>query len=192
MPKLVRGRAGRQQQREGTLERYGADLAPMLLKHIRVVPGARLMHLGSPGAEYFAEAVAPRLESSDLVVVVFTYDEVEELRAALAGVGNVHVLNEIEDLDPDDAPYDMMTCIVPYHQGRDYIEELLRAALKRLARDGALYLAGDRQQGFERVVEWLASIGSRVTPLAQVGLLRVVSATKPGPGGGLKLSSPTS
>jgi hypothetical protein len=192
MPKIVRGRAGRQQRREETLERYGAELAPILLKQVRIPEGARVMHLGSPGAAQVSEAIAHMLVSGELVVVVYTYDEMEELRAALAGLGNVQVINEIDDLDPDEPLYDVITCVVPFHQGQGYVEELLDSAFKLMNRDGTLYLAGDRQQGFERVVEWLGSVGSRVTPQVQIGQMRVVTATKPGPGGGLRRASPTS
>ena len=186
MAKPVRGRAGRQQRREETLERYGAELAAMIIKQIEPPPGARMMHLGSPGAIALADAVAPFLAHGELVVVAYTYDEMEEIRAALAGVGNVEVINEIDDIDPDEPPYDLITCIVPYHLGRDYVEELLAAGLQLLDMQGTMVLGGDRQQGFERDLQFLGAKGSQVTPLVQNGNLRVVAATKPGRGGGLR------
>ncbi len=191
MAKVVRGRAGRLQRREELLQRYSEALAPMLLKQLKPAPGARMMHLASPGAVEVAQALAPRLETGELVVVVYTYDEMEEVRAALAGLGNVEVINEIDDLDPDEPPYDLITCIVPYYLGHEYVEELLAAGLRLLAPEGLLVVAGDRQQGFERQLASLQAAGSQVTPLAQNGQLRVVSATKPGPGGGLRRKSAT-
>ena len=186
MAKVVRGRAGRMQRREATLERYGAELATMLAKQLNPQPGARVMHLGGPGAITLAEAIAPALATGELVVVVYTYDEMEEARAALAGLGNVEVINDLDDLDPDEPLYDLVTCIVPYNLGRDYVEELLEAGLRLLDRQGTLVLAGDRRQGLERQLHFLAATGSQVTPLAQNGDFKVVSATRPGPGGGLR------
>jgi hypothetical protein len=192
MPKVIRGRAGREQRREDLLESYTAALAPMLVKQLRVAPDARMMHLGSPGAVLIAETFAPALETGELVVVVYSYDEMEETRAALAGLGNAEVINEIEDVDPDEPPYNVMTSIVPYHLGYNYVNDLLASGLRLLTSDGLLYLAGDRQHGFERHLEHLAGVGSRITPVVQVGTLRIVTASKPGPRGGLRRSSSTS
>jgi hypothetical protein len=191
MAKVVRGRAGRERRREDLLETYAAALAPMLVKQVRPAPSARMMHLGSPGAVHLAEHFAPLLETGELVVMVYTYDEMEEARAALAGLGNVLVINEIEDIDPDEPPYDLMTSIVPYHLGRDYVDDLLLGGLRLLAADGLLYLAGDKQHGFERTLEVLAAAGSRITPVVQVGTMRIVTASKPGPGGGLRRTTLT-
>jgi 16S rRNA G1207 methylase RsmC len=189
MAKLVTGRAGRQQRREERLEQYAAELAPLLLKQLKLTPNARVMHLGSPGAIAIGQAVAPTFESGELLIVVYSYDEMEDARAALAGLGNVEVINDIEDLDPDEQPFDIVTCIAPYQHGRDYVGELLTLGLRLLATGGTLFLAGDRQQGFERYVEMLGSAGSRVTPLAQNGQYRVVAAAKPVGGGGLRRRS---
>lgn len=186
MPKIVRGRAGRQQRREESLTHYNTELAAMLLKQLRISPAARIVHLGAPGAITVAEAIAPGLETGELLVVVYSYDELEEARASLAGIGNVEVINDFDDLDPDEPPFDVVTCIVPYYLGRDYVAELLRTGLNLMAREGTLFLAGDRQQGFERQIEFLGSIGSRVTPLVQNGQYRVISAAKPTGGGGLR------
>lgn len=186
MPKIVRGRAGRQQRREAQLSTYGAELAPMLLKQMRVSPDARILHLGYPGASNVADAIAPALDTGEILLVVYSYDELEETRALLAGAGNVEVINDLDDLDPDEPPYDVVTCIVPYYLGRDYVADLLRTGLDLLTSGGTLFMAGDRQQGFERQLEFLGSIGSRVTPLVQNGQYRVVSATKPTAGGGLR------
>jgi hypothetical protein len=163
----------------------------MLIKQVRPGPDVRMMHLGHPGAVQIAETYAPVLETGELVVVVYTYDEMEETRAALAGLGNVEVINEIEDLDPDDPPYAIMTAIVPYHLGRAYVDKLLLNGVRLLAADGLLYIAGDRQQGFERHLEILAAAGSRITPVVQVGTMRVVTASRPGPSGGLRRASTT-
>lgn len=163
----------------------------MLLKQLKLASGARVMHLGSPGAVVVAQTLAPALETGDLLIVVYSYDEMEEARAALAGFGNVEVINDIEDLDPDEPPFDTVTCIAPYQQGRDYVAELLATGLRLLTDEGTLLLAGDRQQGFERYVEALGAAGSRVTPLVQNGQYRVVAAAKPVEGGGLRRRSET-
>jgi hypothetical protein len=186
MAKVVRGRAGREQRREDQLDTYAAALTPMLVKQVRAAPDVRMMHLGSPGAVQIAETFAPVVATGEIIVMVYTYDEMEEARAALAGLGNVQVINEIEDLDPDEPPYNLMTSIVPYHLGRDYVDDLLVNAVRFLAPDGLLYLAGDRQHGFDRNLEHLAAVGSRITPVVQVGTMRIVTAAKPGPGGGLR------
>ncbi len=191
MAKITTGRAGRQQRREERLEQYAAELAPLLLKQLKLAPDARVMHLGSPGAIAIGQALAPTFDSGELLIVVYSYDEMEDARAALAGLGNVEVINEIEDLDPDEPPLDIVTCIVPYHQGREYVDELLLFGLRMLSPNGQLVVAGDRQQGFERALETLGGAGSRVTPLVQNGPYRVVSASKPGPGGGLRRRSET-
>lgn len=192
MPKVVRGRAGREQRREDVLESYTASLVPMLLKQVRVVPNANMLHVGSPGAVYLAESFAPLLATGELVVMVYTYDEMEETRSALAGLGNVHVINEIADIDPDEPPYALMTSILPYNLGRDYVDEMLLQAIRLLASDGLFYLAGDKQHGFERSLETLVAAGSRITPVVQVGTMRIVTASKPGPTGGLRRASTTS
>ena len=186
MAKVVRGSAGRLQRREEMLEHYGNSLATLMIKQVRPSPGDRIMHLGSPGAIAVAEALAPALDPGELVVVVYTYDETEEARAALAGLGNVEVISDLEDLDPDEPPYDIITCIVPYHLRKDDVDSLISAALRLMSPDGIMYLAGDKQQGFERNVALVRAEGSEVTPLVQSGQLRMVTATRPGPGGGLR------
>src|SRR5919199_6792649 len=165
MAKLVTGRAGRQQRREERLEQYAAELAPLLLKQLKLTPNARVMHLGSPGAIAIGQALAPTFESSELLIVVYSYDEMEDARAALAGLGNVEVINDIEDLDPDEPPFDTVTCIAPYQHGRDYVQGLLEVGLRLLSPGGLLFLGGDRQQGLEQHLEALGSRGSRVTTL---------------------------
>ena len=186
MAKVVRGRAGRVLRREQVLEQYSSALTSMLLKQLSPDPDARMMHLGSPGAVAVAHAMAHRFTTGEIVVVVYTYDEMEETRAALAGLGNVEVINDIADLDPDERPYDLMSCIIPYHLGREYVEELLATGLDLLHPEGEMLIAGDKQQGFERQLALLAQLGSRVTPVVQTGQYRIVSATRPVPGGGLR------
>ena len=187
MPKIIRGSAGAIQRREEIMERYGTSLATMLLKQIKHPANDRLMHLGTPGAITFAQGIAPLLASGELVVVVFTYDDMEEARAALAGLGNVHVINELEDLDPDDPLYDIITCTVPYYQGHEYTQKLLETGLRLLSPTGTLYIAGDRQQEFDRDTSYLRGLGSTLTQVAQEGQLRIMSATKPLRGGGLRM-----
>jgi 16S rRNA G1207 methylase RsmC len=186
MPKMVRGSAGRIQRREEIMERYGANLAMMLLKQLKQPGDGRMMHLGTPGAIAFAQGVAPLLETGELVVVVFSYDDMEDARAALAGLGNVEVINELDDLDPDEPSYDTITCTVPYNRGHEYTARLLETALRLLSPTGTLLVGGDRQQDFERDIGFLRESGSTVTQVAQEGQLRLVSATKPTRGGGLR------
>ncbi len=178
MPKAATGRAGRERKREERLEQYVGALAPMLFKQLKYTPESRILLLGSPGVAQLAETLAHTLTTGEILVVVYTYDEMEETRAALAGLGNVEVINEIKDLDPDEPPFDIAASIVPYYQGREHVDDLLAAGLQLLAPGGTLIIGGDRQQGFERTVEALGSIGSRVTPLVQSGQYRVVAATK--------------
>ncbi len=191
MAKVVTGRAGRERRREEQLEQYAADVTPMLLRQLKLAPETHIMHLGSTGATAIAEAIAPNLIGGEMLIVVYTYDEMEELRAALAGLGNVEVINEIEDVDPDEPPFEIITSIVPYQHGRDYVDELLASGLRLLSPSGTLVVAGDRQQGFERHLEALAASGSRVTTLTQNVHYRVASATKPTGGGGLRRKSAT-
>ena len=191
MAKVVTGRAGRERRREERFEQYAIDVAPMLLRQLKLTPEARIMHLGSPGATAIAEAIAPNLVGGELLIVVYTYDEMEDLRAALAGLGNVEVINEIEDVDPDEPPFDVITSIVPYQHGRDYVDDLLASGLRLLSPSGTLFLAGDRQQGFERHIEALGAAGSRVKTLVQNMHYRVVAASKPTGGGGLRPRSTT-
>ena len=192
MAKVIRGTAGRMRQREEQLEEYGSSLASLLIKQVKITPGARVMHLGSPGAITVARAIAPALETGELVVVVYTYDETEDARAALAGLGNVEVIDSIDDVDPDEPPYDLLTCIIPFQHRRDYVDQLFAAGMRLLARGGTLILAGDRQQGLERHLAELRARGSEVTPLSSNGQFRVLGVTKPGPGGGLVRRSSTS
>lgn len=191
MPKVVRGRAGREQKREDVLDSYVESLVPMLLKQVRPGPHVHMMHLGNPGAVQLAEAFASMLVTGELVVMVYTYDDMQEARAALAGLGNVQVINELEDIDPDEPPYQLMTSIVPFNLGRDYVNKMLLNAIKLLATDGLLYIAGDKQLGFDRHLEALTAARSRITPVVQVGSLRIVTASKPGPTGGLRPVSTT-
>jgi hypothetical protein len=57
---------------------YGTELAPMLLKQMRVSPSARILHLGYPGASDVADAIAPALDTGEMLLVVYSYDELEE------------------------------------------------------------------------------------------------------------------
>ena len=174
MTKPLRGRAGRLNKRTEILDSYGATLAQMIQAPIRPKPGDRLLHLGSPGAAQFAEQIAARLETSELVVCVYTYDELEEMRAALAGVGNVLVINDLDDLDEDEPPFDIVSCIAPYQLGRDTVIEQIEQGMARLAPDGAFYLAGDRQHEFERYVEALSALAHDTQTIATSGQYRVV------------------
>jgi 16S rRNA G1207 methylase RsmC len=175
MAKIVRGRAGRLNKRNEILEAYGETLARMIQGPIRAQPSDRVLHLGSPGATQVAEQLAPRLETGELVLCVYTYDELEDARAALAGVGNVLVINDLADLDEDEPPFDIVSCIAPYHLGRDTVIEQIEHGLARLAPDGAFYLAGDKQHEFDRYVEALSALAREVKEIASNGQYRVVA-----------------
>lgn len=183
MPKPIHGSAGRLRQREEQREQYGVRLATMLIQQARYTPTARVLHLGSPGAIQFVQDVAPQLYNGELLLIVYTYDELEEARAALAGLGNVQVINEINDIDPDEPPFDLVTCIIPYQMRRPDIELLLDAGLRLLASTGTFYLAGDRHHDWERTTDWLTAQGMELTPLIQNGQFRIATAGKPVRGG---------
>ena len=175
MAKIVRGRAGRLNKRNEILEVYSTTLAQMIQGPIRPHADGRLLHLGSPGAVQVAEYLAPRLETGELVICVYTYDELEDTRAALAGLGNVHVINDLADLDEDEPPFDIVSCIAPYHLGRDTVIEQIEHGVARLSPEGTFYLAGDKQHEFDRYVEALSTLAREVQQLASNGQYRVVS-----------------
>src|SRR3712207_6089884 len=104
MPKAVRGRAGREGRRSAILANYGATLAPMILSQSKLGPEDRVLVLGSPGAVELASAFALRLSSGEVVVCVYTFEEVEDARAGLAGLGNVNVIDDLAELDEDEPP----------------------------------------------------------------------------------------
>jgi len=189
MAKVIRGSAGKMLRREEILDRYGTNLATLIIKSLGVDPTARIIHIGSPGAVQLIEAFAPALTTGEITVVVFTYDELEEARAALAGLGNVAVINELDDLDPDELPYDVLTCIIPYQMRRDDIDELLARGLRLVRPQGQIVLAGDRQQGFDRYVTWLQQSTGGASPLSHNGQLRIVTAPRPERGGTLRPST---
>src|SRR3712207_1710481 len=145
MSRQLRGRAGRMARKETDLAEYGASLAGLLATQLRPQPNDRVLQIGSPGASQLGELLAPRLGMSDLVILVHTYDELEDVRAALAGLGNVHVINEIDDLDEDEQPFNIVSCVAPYQLGRDAVLELIEQGLGWLAPDGVFYLAGGKQ-----------------------------------------------
>ncbi|HEX6291735.1 MAG TPA: class I SAM-dependent methyltransferase [Herpetosiphonaceae bacterium] len=176
MPRVVRGRAGRMLKRNEILTEYGSTLARMMQAQIRPDPGTRILHLGSPGATELAEYLAPQLDASELVICVYTFDELEDTRAALAGLGNVHVINDLEDLDEDEPPFDIVSCIAPFHLGRDTVIELIDQGVARLAADGALYLGGDKQHEFDRYVEALGMLIRDPQQIASRGQYRIVAA----------------
>lgn len=175
MAKAVRGRAGRMQKRSEIMDTYGATLADMLRSQVRPEPNERVLILGSAGVAQLADDVAPRLDSGEIVVCVYTFDELEDTRAALAGVGNVHVINDLDDLDEDEPPFDLVVCIAAYHLGREAAIEQIEAGLARLADSGTFYLAGDKQQEFDRYVEAVSVLARDVQQLAAKGQYRVVS-----------------
>ncbi|HEY0735380.1 MAG TPA: class I SAM-dependent methyltransferase [Herpetosiphonaceae bacterium] len=176
MSKVTRGRAGRMIKRSEILTEYGSTLAQMMQAQVRPDPGNRVLHLGSPGAAQLAEQIAPRLDTGELVICVYTYDELEELRASLAGIGNVHVINDIDDLDEDEAPFDIVSCIAPFQYGRDSVIELVEQGVARLAKTGTFFLGGDKQHEFDRYVEALSSSIRDVQQLVSRGQYRIVSA----------------
>ncbi len=175
MGKVVRGRAGRESKRDEIFEQYSTALAQLLQAQIRINGAERILHLGSPGAAQIGEQLATRLTTGELVICVYTYEELEETRAALAGLGNVHVINDLEDLDEDEPPFDIVSCIAPYHLGRDTVIEQIELGVARLAIDGILYLAGDKQREFDRYAEALSSLARDMQQLASRGQYRVVS-----------------
>ena len=176
MPKVVRGRAGRMNKRNEILEEYSATLAQMMQAQVRPDPAARMLHLGSPGAAQVAEYFAPRLASGEIVVCVYTFDELEDTRAALAGLGNVHSINDLDDLDEDEPPFDIVTCIAPYHLGRDIVIGLIEQGIARLTDTGTFYLGGDKQREFDRYSEALGSLVRGTQQIAAKGQYRIVSA----------------
>jgi 16S rRNA G1207 methylase RsmC len=175
MAKVTTGRAGREQKRAEILEAYGSTLARMLQSQVRPDAAARVLHIGSPGAAQFAEHLAPKLETGELVICVYTYDEVEDTRAALAGIGNVHVIDDLADLDEDEPLFDVVSCIAPFQLGRDTVIAQIEQGLALLAAGGTLYLAGDRQHEFDRYVEALSALARDVQQIAANGQYRVVS-----------------
>ncbi len=158
------------------LDTYGTTLAQMLLSHVRIKPNHRMLHIGNAGAVRLAEQLAEPLAEGELVILVHTYDELEDARAALAGFGNVHVINEFDDLDPDEPPFDIVTCIAPYNLGRDTVRELISYGVGQLAPQGVFYLAGDKQQEMARYEEMVSGFVRNVQVLANNGQYRVVSA----------------
>ncbi len=187
MSRQLRGRAGRMARKETNLAEYGASLARLLATQLRTQPSDRVLHIGSPGASQLGELLAPRLGMSELVILVYTYDELEDTRAALAGLGNVHVINEIDDLDEDEPPFNVVSCIAPYQFGRDTVLELIEQGLKWLAPDGVFYLAGSKQHDFERYIEALATRAREVDQVARNGHERIVAVRGQSirPGGGI-------
>jgi 16S rRNA G1207 methylase RsmC len=164
------------EKKAAILESYGAALAQMLLSQVRPKPSDRVLHIGSAGAVRLAEQLATRLEDGELVVLVHTYDELEDTRAGLAGFGNVHVINEFDDLDPDEPPFDLVTCIVPYYLSRDTVRELIEYGVTQLTPKGTFYLGGDKQQELARFEEMLAAYMRQTQQLATNGQYRVVAA----------------
>jgi 16S rRNA G1207 methylase RsmC len=175
MAKVVRGRAGRQQKRSEILEEYGTTLAEMLRSQVRPDAGERVLQIGSPGATQLAEIVAPQIDTGELVVCVYTFDELEDTRAALAGLGNVHVIDDLDDLDDDEPPFDIVVCVAPYHLGRDTVIEQIEQGVARLAADGTLLLAGDKQHEFDRYLDALSSLARNVQQVSARGQYRIVS-----------------
>jgi hypothetical protein len=175
MTRVTRGRAGREQRREDELERYGATLAQMLRGQIQPQSSERVLHIGSPGATQLADHVAHRLATGEIVVCVYTFDEMEEARAVLAGLGNVHVINELEDLDEDEPPFDIVSCIAPYNLGRDRVIAYIEEGIARLSPGGTFYLAGDRQHEFDRYLETVRRLAHESREVASNGQFRVVA-----------------
>ena len=176
MGKMVRGRAGRMNKRTEILEEYSTVLAQMLQSQLRPAPTDRVLHLGSPGATLVAAALAPALGTGEVVVYVYTYDELEDTRAALAGLGNIHVINDLDDLDEDEPPFDIVSCIAPYQLGRDKVIQMIEDGIARLAATGTLYLAGDKHHEFDRYVEALDVLTRDAHEVATKGQYRVVVA----------------
>ncbi len=175
MSKTLRGRAGRMAKKEENLVNYGVSLAQMLAAQLRPRPNDRVLHIGSPGAAQLGEQLAPRLAASELVILVYTFDELEETRAALAGLGNVQVINEIDDLDEDEPPFDIVSCIAPYQLSREHVIGLIEQGLEQLAPNGVFYLAGDKRHDFERYLQALEARTHTVNEIASNGQRRVVA-----------------
>lgn len=175
MPRAVKGRAGRENRRSEQLAQYGATLAPMILSQSRPDPDARVLVLGSPGAIELAAAYAPRLSVGEVVVCVYTFDEVEEARAGLAGLGNVNVIDDLSELDEDEPPFDLVTCIAPYQFGRDAVLALIEDGVRHMTPNGVFLLAGDKQQEFARYIEALSALADETRQVAERGQYRVVA-----------------
>lgn len=174
MPKAIKGRAGRENRRTEQLAEYGATLAPMILSQAKPEPDARVLVLASPGAIDLATALALRLGRGEVVVCVYTFDEVEEARAGLAGLGNVHVIDDIAELDEDEPPFDLVTCIAPYYLGRDAVIALIEEGVRRIAPTGVFFLAGDKQQEFGRYSEALSALADETRQVSERGQYRVL------------------
>jgi len=175
MPRAIRGRAGRENRRSEQLAEYGATLAPMILNQAKPDPDARVLVLGSPGAIELATAFALRLGSGEVVVCVYTFDEVEEARAGLAGLGNVNVIDDLAELDEEEPPFDLVTCIAPYQLGRDAVIGLIEEGVRRMKPSGVFYLAGDKQQDFGRYSEALSALADETRQVAERGQYRVLA-----------------
>jgi 16S rRNA G1207 methylase RsmC len=175
MAKTMKGRAGRENKRDEIFEEYGIALSQLLTAQIRLHGNERVLHIGSAGATLVANQLAARLATGELIVYVYTFDELEDTRAALAGIGNVHVINDVDDIDEDEPPFDVVSCIPSYHLGRDTAIEQLEFGISRLAGEGTLYIAGDKQREFDRFAEALSSVARDVQQIAAKGQYRVVS-----------------
>ncbi len=175
MARAIRGRAGRENRRSELLAEYGATLAPMILSQARPDPDARVLVLGSPGAVELATALALRLSSGEVVVCVYTFDEVEEARAGLAGLGNVNVIDELSELDEDEPPFDLITCIAPYYLGRDAVISLIEEGVQRMQPGGLFLLAGDKQQELARYSEALSALATETRQVGERGQYRVLA-----------------
>ena len=176
MTRATRGRAGREIKRDEIYEAYGAALAQMLRGQMKLDGAERVLHLGSPGATEIAEDIAVRLTTGELVVCVYTFDELEETRAALAGIGSVHVINDFDDLDEDEPPFDLVSCAAPYYLGRDTVIEMIEFGVSQLAPDATFLLAGDRQHEMDRYVDALSTLARDVQQVSNNGQYRVVAA----------------
>ncbi|MBA3945678.1 MAG: methyltransferase [Herpetosiphonaceae bacterium] len=173
MPKVLRGRAGREDRRSDQIDTYGAELAQLLLGQLRPRPADHILHLGNPGVIPLVTNLAPRVPSGSITALVYSYDELVATQAALAAFEQVIVANEWAEIDPL-VRFDLITSVVPYHLGVAYVEQILTVALQQLKPTGGLLIAGDQYHEFDRYLGLLRTLVTGMQTVATSGQNRVV------------------
>jgi 16S rRNA (guanine1207-N2)-methyltransferase len=81
------------------------------------------------------------------------------------------------------ASYDLISLALPAERGNRYVDFCLRGAACALRPGGQLWLAGDRQRGFERYLRWAEQWVGPATNILRQGSLRLarLTATLPAP-----------
>lgn len=85
--------------------------------------------------------------------------------------------------DLPQASYDLISLVLPAERGNRYVEFCLRGAARALRPGGRLWLAGDRQRGFERYLGWAQQWVGPAGQIFRQGSLRLamLTATLPAP-----------